>query len=1083
MRSRFVHPLLVSLLLLLLSAASCHVIFSPGAPAGAPQQGPGRHWGPLRAASQGAPVLAFVAPEDAKDEKETAEPLTANNLPEQQQQQQQERQQQQQQQQQQHEDLLRGGCSDGAAPSIQGAGGDPGLDLAAAGAAAAAAAADTNTASAAADPNTASAAAAEGGEELLLVESLFVTGSDILDPAAVSECSLEALRAHGAPRGRGFELTPAALAAACVQFKHQVQQLYAKQGYLLATVEKQQQQKQQQQKQQQQKQQQGVSVEFKAVEPVMGPVPLVVEFVSQDAQQQQQKQQQQQAAARGRTQPEVLRRFLKLEEGAPFRWDAWRWAALMQSGLFEEASAVAVLRADGKAQARVQLREKRHVAVSPGVAFDSSLNNSMAELAYKDINLGGLGWALKGSLRRTLGVSNQEGGPRRSSVAEISLSNETLRKPAGLSVSRLAVFDKTSFPSKPQSGAPIGAHLGATHEAMPAPIGARQSGAAWRVDMPLYGGGPPKEGPLGGLTAQQEGLKGSVEVEAYRHLSLYAEAEEAQGFDSRSGEVPHKGAGGPKEDVVEGPLRRRAGALWRRAVGALWGPRILALSEVSVHPKLATAPTGHDLVKTTVSLAAARRQTPDPRFLGSPFEVSVHLISRLGAFVPLTASAVSAATANAKGALWGPSSAQPFLAAPEASAAAAASAAAIATSEAAAAAARAKAGGPRGEDHSKGGGALGAPRWLPMGSGPPFSPAEWIRGAPVWLLSAFKALGEVATETLGERLPFAATAAAAAAHRLQQQQEGSGLGQATPAQPFARADFEGALSLTPYAFLGRQQKTRLGLGGSVEGPSKGFLRGLLRCVDLRGLCFESRLGAHFFIGPALLQQLLHAASSEELHAAAAADEGPPGEAPTLEAGGGPRGLERFAGGLATLRRQHPLILAGAYSLALPLVVRRQLFSGQEETSIPVLELVSFVDAALMPLSPVAVGPAIDKPRKSMQRPVYYYPAAPSEPLRAAAAADTETAAAEAAAAAADAAAAAAAADHGSVGEAAAAAAGAAHAAAAAAAKAGSAAAAATPWEATAGVALRFRPLLLGLSWNLKAPNEGGRFFVTLRHAM
>ncbi|KAL8438558.1 hypothetical protein ACSSS7_000092 [Eimeria intestinalis] len=1197
MRSSFVRPLLVLLLLLLLSAPSSHGIVSPGAPGGAPHRAPTRPWGAPRAASQGPPRLAFVAPEDPQDKEETPEPLDPHNSPEQQQQQQQQKQQlqqqlqlqqeqeqerqqqkqqQQQQQQQQQEGVLRGGSSEGGSKAFQEAAGSPGLDFAAAAAAAAAAGSDADTATAAA-----AATAAEGGEELLLVRSLRVTGSTILNPAAVSRFSLEALRTHGAPRGpQGFALSPKALAAACMHFKHQVQQLYAQQGYLLATVEMQQQQQKQQQQQQQQ-QQEGVSVEFRAVEPVLGPTPLVVEFIGEDTQQQQQQQQQQkqqqkQTAARGRTQPEVLRRFLNLEEGAPFRWDSRRWAALMQTGLFEEASAVAVLQSDGTAQARLQLKEKRQAAVCPGVSFDTSLKNSMIELAYRDINVGGLGWALKGALRRTLGApitegGPLEGGPRRSHIVEMSLSNDTLRKPAGLSVSRLVLFDKTSFPPpKPQrreGKALLGGPLGALTEDMPDPVGARQSGAALRVDVPLSGGrGPPKEGPspVGAPTDQQDGLKGSVEVEAYRHLSLFAAAEEGQVFDASSDGPDQKGWGSTKErEGVGGPLRRRAGALWKRAVKAIRGPSVLSLSEVSVHPKLGTAPMGHDIIKTTVSLAAERRQPPDPRFLGSPFEVSVHLSGRLGAFVPLTASAVSAATADAKRALWGPLSKQPLFDAPGASAASAAKEAATVTSEAAAAAAIAKGGGPRGEDHLKGG-AMGAPRWLPAGEWPPITPSGWIRGAPLRLLSAFKALGEAATETLSERLPFAAAAASAAAHRLQQQQQqqqhqGVDLGKAIHqvAQPFARADFQGALSLTPYAFLGRQQR-KTGLRGPLEGPPspKGFLRGLLRCVDFRGLCLESRVGAHFFIGPGLLHQLLRGGSSGEMHAAFAAadDVGPPGEAPSLEAGGAPRGLERFAGAPAALRRQHPLLLAGAYSLSLPLVVRyyirvaalaaaakllllllpsftrvaipdvcgvffthaaavsaaavsaalrRHLYSRQEETSIPLLELVGFLDAAVMPLSPVAVGPlTTTKSQKRMQEPNYYYPAAASEPDAAAgaaaAAAETETSAAEAAAAAADAAAAAAAADHGSVGEAAAAAAGAARAAAAAPAAAGSAAAAAAasaaaaaaaaaagvpPWEATAGVALRFRPLLLGLSWNLKAPNEGSKFFLRLRHAM
>ena len=162
--------------------------------------------------------------------------------------------------------------------------------------------------------------------------------------------------------------------------------------------------------------------------------------------------------------------------------------------------------------------------------------------------------------------------------------------------------------------------------------------------------------------------------------------------------------------------------------------------------------------------------------------------------------------------------------------------------------------------------------------------------------------------------------------------------------------------------------------------------------------------------------------------------------------------------------------------------RRQLFPGQEETAVPLFEFVAFLDAAMMPLSPIPGGKG-----------------APEGPLKGSPTSDIlgDTPAAEAAAAEAAAAAAAAAADAGSAAEAAAAAAGLAEAAAAAAglaeaaaartahaaaaATAAAAAAALPQWEATGGVGVSLRPLLFGLSWNLKAPKEGSRFFFRLRH--
>ena len=337
--------LLQPLLLLLLSAASGHVMLPSRGPTGASQRGLLRPLGPQLGGFQGPP-LAFVAPKDPKESEETPERPNGDN--------------QQQQPQHKQQDSSRS-----EAPP----------------AASAAAAAGPGAAAAAEDP-------------LVLVESLFVSGSQVLSARDISRLSRGALAAYGAPRGPGFVLSRSGLSGACIKFKEEIQRLYAEKGYLLATIEQQQQQQQEQQEkgdteqqqqqekgdieqqqqqkgdteqqqqqkgdteqqqqqkgdteqqqqqqqeqqQQEQQQQQFLSVEFKAKEPLLGPVPLAVEFLSDatDTLQQQQQQQQKPAAAAaaeaGRTRVETLRKFLGLEAGAPFRWDAERWTAIMRSG-------------------------------------------------------------------------------------------------------------------------------------------------------------------------------------------------------------------------------------------------------------------------------------------------------------------------------------------------------------------------------------------------------------------------------------------------------------------------------------------------------------------------------------------------------------------------------------------------------------------------------------------------------------------------------------------------------------------------------------------------------------------------------
>lgn len=149
-------------------------------------------------------------------------------------------------------------------------------------------------------------------------------------------------------------------------------------------------------------------------------------------------------------------------------------------------------------------------------------------------------------------------------------------------------------------------------------MGKRQSGAAWRVDVPLLGGGPegtlgaPFGWALGGPDPHRIELRGALEVEADRQMSLFASTEE--GAPAEGTEGPLEG-GAPRKGLM-GALRRRAVALFKQG-RALGGPSVLSVSEVSAHPKAPGVPIGHDTAKATVSLAAIRRQAADPRFLGT----------------------------------------------------------------------------------------------------------------------------------------------------------------------------------------------------------------------------------------------------------------------------------------------------------------------------------------------------------------------------------------------------------------------------------------------------------------------------------
>lgn len=278
-----------------------------------------------------------------------------------------------------------------------------------------------------------------------------------------------------------------------------------------------------------------------------------------------------------------------------------------------------------------------------------------------------------------------------------------------------------------------------------------------------------------------------------------------------------------------------------------------------------------------------------------PFEVFIHLSARVGASAPLTAAGVSSTTKGVTEALWGPPEGRPPAVA---AAAKAASAAATAAAEAA---------GPCAGDIL--GPSFGEPPVLPSVRGP----RQWIRGAPSRVGALLRSAGKAATEILSDQIPFAAAAL------LQQLQQRAGGPQEGPSpQSFVRLDAKGALSLTPYAFLRRPR-----LKGPKRGPLRGPLPRLLGCLDWRGLCLHSALGAHLFVGAPLLQLVLQQAPNELLlaAAAAAAAEGPPGEVPTLEGQGAPRGLERFAAAAAALKEAHPMILSAEHSLSLPFVAR------------------------------------------------------------------------------------------------------------------------------------------------------------------
>ncbi|OEH79358.1 hypothetical protein cyc_03214 [Cyclospora cayetanensis] len=744
--------------------------------------------------------------------------------------------------------------------------------------------------------------------------------SQLLDPKAVEQLSQETLRAHGSSTDRGFVLSPASFEAACSYFKAAVLRLYSQQGWRLAGVEA---------PPVQQGQPHAPVVEFKAIEPRLSAEPLTVRFLEDDdAAGDSEGQQSPAAAEKGKTRLQTLQRFLGLEPRTPFRWNDSRWSALLRSGLFEEASAVAVLQGDGTAQVRLRLREARQTFLSPGVSFDSALKGCTGELTYQDLNWGGRAWALRGALRRTLGASktaSRLGGPPQSVAStEVSLSNETLRKAAGLWVARLVLSDVSTTHQGPPKDSLNSqqASLGGAARI----VGRRRSGATCRLEFPLVGA-PEGAPPLGAPEPGQLAIGGLLELEAHRQIALFAQEKRPE-----ASEETEASADAATSTGVSGwaaTLQRRVRSVWRQA-SPLTDPQELSLSEAAANPQLAEAPAGHDTAKASLSISLLQRKEAHPSFLGPPFEVSVQLSGRLGASAPLTVAGLCETSAEAKKTLWGPpADAQAAL-----SDAAAAARETGAGGRGAAIAAAPEAARSVASDRLWG---VKESGMLPHSRGLP----QWAQGATLRMGAFFRSTGEFLTEKLTARVPFVA---AALLQQLQRQRKG----QATSpqSQPFVRLDAKGALSVTPYAFLSRPE------GKVASGRlHRGVLQRLLRLVDLRGLCLQSVWGAHLFVGSRMLKLLPQGADALlPRAAAAAAAEGPPGEVPTLESEGAPRGLERSPGAAAILQEPHSLILSAEHSLLLPFVIRRQLLPGQVQTSVPLFELVAFVDGVMMPLS-------------------------------------------------------------------------------------------------------------------------------------